>query len=57
MAMKIYLFKIPAVRRCPGGILFYWLPCRLTAWGIMFGSFRIQWKDHNGWTLIFRNGI
>ena len=49
--MKQVFFSLPAVKKAPDnqGILFYWLPCKATPWGIMFGTLRFQWRNEKGW--------
>lgn len=55
--MKQVFFSLPAVKKAPDnqGLLFYWLPCKATPWGIMLGTLRIQWRDEKGWCFMVSN--
>lgn len=53
--MKQLFFTLPAIKRSPGGFAVYRLDCKLTPWGIMLGSWRLQWRDADGWC--WRTGI
>ena len=47
--MKQFFFKLPAIRKELSGWMIYKANCKLTAWGIAIGSWRLQWRDTSGW--------